>query len=533
MHTISKELVDIPCEVGVFVKRAGSDLSYFVYKRVKYFRDKKGHPTSQSKCIGKVDESTGKMHPNMNYYTMYDAPLPTADKEEFAFTYIVIKIANCLGLFKSLISAFGEKIATLILAIAAYIISSDSIMLGIEEWIEKVYFSELKIKLTSQSTSRIFDDITDEDTEKFLKNWVTTTLKKKETVFYDVTSFSSYAKKMIEIEYGYNRDGDDLPQYNLGMFCTAENRMPLYYERYNGSLTDRTNFSYMMDNARNVGIKDIKLVLDGGFFIENCFKTFFNQKLDVTIGMSSHRKEIDTIKKQCLDIGRDPKYKVPHHNVYSMSTEKKIYDLDGKIVCYYDPMKAAELEIERYELIERLTLELSEIKKYDVEKLKKFFTYFTITPNKNNLGFTYEVNNEAVKKLKENDGYFYIFSTEKDTTSKEILERYRSKDIIEKLFSQIKLGMNGRRTRTHTTSTSDGKIFAVFIASIIRTEMLNKLRLYMRGTTATFDQIVAQLSDIKIRKDGNKLRLIKALTHKQKNILKALESLEDVIIATK
>ncbi|MDR0751838.1 MAG: hypothetical protein LBF12_04565 [Christensenellaceae bacterium] len=133
----------------------------------------------------------------------------------------------------------------------------------------------------------------------------------------------------------------------------------------------------------------------------------------------------------------------------------------------------------------------------------------------------------------EGDGYFYIFSTEKDVTSKEKLEHYRSKDIIEKFFGQIKLGMNGKRTRIHKSTTTDGKTFAVFIASIIRTELMNKLRPYMQDATSTFDQVIAQLSDIKIKKDENKPRLIKALTRKQKDILAVLESLDEVLTATK
>jgi transposase len=112
---------------------------------------------------------------------------------------------------------------------------------------------------------------------------------------------------------------------------------------------------------------------------------------------------------------------------------------------------------------------------YKFEKLKKFLAYFTITPSKNNLEFTYEVNTDAVKKLMEGDGCFYIFSTEKDAKTTKILDNYRSKDIIEKLFGQIKLGMNVKPTRNHKSFTTDGKTFAVFITSIIRAELMNKL----------------------------------------------------------
>jgi transposase len=34
---------------------------------------------------------------------------------------------------------------------------------------------------------------------------------------------------MTAVERGYNRDGDDLPQYNLGMFCDESTKTPIYY----------------------------------------------------------------------------------------------------------------------------------------------------------------------------------------------------------------------------------------------------------------------------------------------------------------
>ena len=54
------------------------------------------------------------------------------------------------------------------------------------------------------------------------------------TVCYDVTSISSYARQMSSTERGYNRDGENLAQFNIGMFCDEN------YNRYNGSLTDKT-----------------------------------------------------------------------------------------------------------------------------------------------------------------------------------------------------------------------------------------------------------------------------------------------------
>ena len=85
------------------------------------------------------------------------------------------------------------------------------------------------------------------------------------TVCYDVTSISSYSQEMVSVERGYNRDGKDLAQFNLGMFCDEVSKTPLYYDRYSGSLTDRTNLSSVLANAKSVGINKVKMVLDGGF----------------------------------------------------------------------------------------------------------------------------------------------------------------------------------------------------------------------------------------------------------------------------
>lgn len=74
------------------------------------------------------------------------------------------------------------------------------------------------------------------------------------SVCYDVTSISSYATNMTDVERGYNWDHEDLCQFILGMFCDEETKIPLYYNRYNGSLSDRTNLAYVLANANALGI---------------------------------------------------------------------------------------------------------------------------------------------------------------------------------------------------------------------------------------------------------------------------------------
>jgi transposase len=98
----------------------------------------------------------------------------------------------------------------------------------------------------------------------FFKEWVKLK-QQKEYLAYDVTSFSSYAKGINEIEWGYNRDGDRLAQLNLAMYIGYESQLPVFYTTYPGSIVDKSHLPYMMEHNRDLGIEAVSFVMDRGF----------------------------------------------------------------------------------------------------------------------------------------------------------------------------------------------------------------------------------------------------------------------------
>ena len=67
--------------------------------------------------------------------------------------------------------------------------------------------------------------------------------------------------------FGYNRDKEDLPQVNLGMFSSIKSKKPLYYSMYNGSLNDSTQLPYVINDAKRLGISTRNVcTFDRGFF---------------------------------------------------------------------------------------------------------------------------------------------------------------------------------------------------------------------------------------------------------------------------
>lgn len=532
MLTNDRALVDIPTDNGVHIKNAGAKGEKYVYKHVKYFRDAEGKPRNKSKAIGKYDVGSGKMFPNNNYYKLYniDPSLPDVTVWDYGYSYIVLKSCEDMGLLECLINAFGEKRAMDIIVMAAYIIREGNAMDGIDDWQARNYFPNYNHLLSSPSTTRIFADLTARQAHIFFTDWVKVAMGKG-TVCYDVTSISSYAQQMSTVERGYNRDGENIAQFNLGMFCDESSKTPLYYNRYNGSLTDKTNLSYVLANAKAVGIDRVKMVVDGGFGDKNCFTSLRDLCSSFTVGLPPHLQESQNILTAHSDgiASYENELHVPY--TYCVSVEAVIRGVSGKVLLYFDAQSHMHLCNELSEKINRLNAELAVLKRYPKSKLSRYEPYFIINKHENDSGFDYFVDVEKVNNARKHKGFFMIFTTDMEATPEDTLFHYRAKDVVEKLFDQIKCDMEGNRIRTHNEQTTDGKVFVTFVACAIRTYLLNKLTQYLTDSSISLKKVLSQLSNITIISGSRGFRFTKALTKKQRQILK-LFSADKAILAS-
>jgi transposase len=528
MPNSSKVLIDVPVGEGVHIKVAGAKSEKYVYKYTKYFRNADGKPRNKAIMIGKLDPTNGKMTPNNNYYELFNVEPELADTSvwDYGFAYLVRKCSEDMGLLKCLTESFGAKSMDILVA-AAYIMREGNAMDGIDDWLERTYFEGFTKILNSQSVSRLFDSISESRTHVFFKAWIETALNGG-NVCYDVTSVSSYSRTMTDIEYGYNRDGEDLPQFNLGLFADESTKLPLYYNRYNGSITDKTNLSYVLENAKSVGISDVKIVVDGGFISEECIQNLNKHAKSFTIGIPASLK----IAEEMLlthSLGID-KYvnKLADQELYCVEKTIDYYGVNGRLMLFYDPMSHAQLCNEMSERIRLLLAELNGIKRYPKSKLKRYSQYFKITKHEAGSGFDFEIDNDIVDILRFRKGFFLIFSTDRNATYDDILYHYRAKDVAEKLFDQMKIDMQGNRIRTHNEQTTNGKTFVTFIALAIRTFMLNKLKQFLFDNSLSLKKVFNQLENITIITSSIKGRFTKALTKRQKEILSAFGIQSDI-----
>lgn len=235
----------------------------------------------------------------------------------------------------------------------------------------------------------------------------------------------------------------------------------------------------MLANAKAIGINHVKMVIDGGFWSEECIQNLSETCGTFTVGMPALLKESEKVIDSYGDGIEKYENELTNYHIYCVRVETKIYSVHGKVLLYYDPMAHVNLCNEMSDRIRSLEAELRELKRYPKSKLGRYKRYFTITKQDIGSGFDYAVDIEKVEALRKGKGYFLLFSTDFASSPSDILYYYRAKDADEKIFAQIKDDMEGNRIRTHNDETTDVKTFVTFIACIIRSYMLNKLAKYL------------------------------------------------------
>ena len=240
----------------------------YVYHLGKGYRNSKGQPTCDQTSIGKLDSKTGMLIPNKMYFEIYDVEpkMKVANIDEirtfgdYCFFEFIIRDLKIDHVLKNIFGNLGEDL----LLIAIYMVLHGNQLYHCEQWCEET-LNVLSKVITSQRCSRILSGIDEKKKMDFFRAWVYAR-EQEEYLVYDVTSISSYSKGIEDVEYGYNRDKEPLPQINLGMYYGAESRLPIYYCIYNGSINDKSHLETMMTDNERLGIRKLKFVEDRGFF---------------------------------------------------------------------------------------------------------------------------------------------------------------------------------------------------------------------------------------------------------------------------
>jgi hypothetical protein len=257
--------VDMP-EKGVVICPNGKYNP--VYHVLEHYRTESGSARSRRVCIGKRDQETGKLIPNVKYYELYrptdndETVVTYASTRSIGVSFLIGAIMDQLGLKEILDECLGGERSERVQTAALYMVARNNVFDDVLGYCGE--YTLFETPLTSQSASKLFASIRHDDRMRFFKLWIKRQ-KLGSFLAYDVTSFSTYAKDIVESEYGYNRDNERLPQINLGCFISEDNGRPVFYVNYCGSITDSSHLPYMMSYNDDLKISDVTFVLDRGF----------------------------------------------------------------------------------------------------------------------------------------------------------------------------------------------------------------------------------------------------------------------------
>lgn len=512
--------VELPKRGIAYKKVSGKTYVYYV---TATYRNEKGKPTCDRTSIGRLDEETGRLIPNRNYYEVYlKKPMPVdTGILDHGVADVFEKVCKKLGVTKLLGKYFPEHVSEMLTA-AQYMLSEGNVMHYLDDYTQS-HKTAGNGRMSSEMSSKTFASLRQEDMQLFFREWMKNK-QQTEYLAYDVTSISSYSKNIRELEWGYNRDKERLPQINMGMYYGEASGLPLYYRVYPGSISDKAHLKYMIADNEFINGKHTRFVMDRGFYSKENLQYLTAGGYRFVIALPDRLKYCqEMIEQHRQEIVDRSEYRLGSGLPYGKSYETTVLGFRMKIHLYYDPEKALKESEALYELLDAQENDLKSMEEPPDRKLH-YDKYFHIDRSKDGK-FGFARDHEAIDVGLRSCGFFLIAETDFKKTTAEILEIYRRRDTIEKSFDDLKNELDMKRMRTHSSETAQGKIFVSFLSLIVRAYLLRQLRPYMQKNGLTLRNVLLELDKIKtLQYPGSRdPRLLNPVTKRQRDIYELLE----------
>ena len=505
----------------------------YLYKSTSYWDKKKKQSRSKKVYLGKKDPSTGQLIPKK------DQPnsIPVSS-QDVGSLHLLKHISKKLNLVQILKKSFPDEYEKILYLSFFKVVTKEPYYLY-PLWGESSYVPD-DYNLSSESISKLLSIIGNDESsiEQFFMNWINSHKDGSQAVMFDITSISSYGSSNEFLERGYNRDGENLPQINLGVLSQSfkvdskikNASLPIAYRLYPGSITDVSTLRNVILLSKEYSLKLKYLVLDKGFYSQENIKSLHQQSLSYIIPMSFRSNLSKQTVSSLVTQLSSPQAAFSYHDAIYWYCQKKVKV--GAVDCmahvYLDKRRKAEQE-------SNLILKLCEFEKffskkkfenkeesevYVRETLKGQRRFFSVQEKDG--CFSLQRNLEKIEYEISRMGCVILLTDVDESLSKhEILSLYRNKDSIEKIFSSLKHDLNERRNRTHSMQNMRGSLFINFISLILISwidHVMKEKKLYKQLSKSEIYKI---LNRLKFYKMATGKVLLGELSAKQKAIYSA------------
>lgn len=534
--------IKIPDSNGKITKKTikGTTYIYYEYARI-YLKDKK-YNTPRRICIGKqIPGQPALMLPNDKFLKIFPQEILPEEKQGYRSgclrigAYIVIRKVISDYRLDLMLARIVGKDAGLFLDLAAYTIITEG---NAAQYYPDYAFNHplMTEDMRIYSDSKVSDFLSRTTTDQrilFLNEW---NEKKdhRERIYisYDSTNKNCQSGDIDIAEYGHAKDDIGAPVFNYSVAFDTENKEPLFYEQYPGSINDISQLTCMIDKAYGYGYRNLGFILDRGYFSRKNLSYIDQHGYSFLIMVKGMK---DLVRSAVLDYrgtfeSSRAKY-IEQYDLYGITMETKLFDNEEKrrhLHIYYSDGRAYSEKQELKQKIKRLKGYLNAcVGKRCNPFGPEIERYFYLHYEKD--GVTLKLAEENASEIEKElclAGYFAIVSSDKMTARKAIC-LYKSRDASEKLFRADKSYLGNKSMRIATDEALSAKVFIQFIALILRNNFFACLsdkreRMLKSPNYMTVPAAMKELEKIvMIRQLDGVYRLDHAVTATQKTILDA------------
>lgn len=315
----------------------------------------------------------------------------------------------------------------------------------------------------------------------------------------------------------------------------SSNRLPLYYRIHDGSISDVATLKHVLHEGYAFNMNKLTFVMDKGFFSTQNIGMMYSYGYHFIISMTFATKAAGVAVDEVRNTIHHPRNLIRTANgeyLYARAIEDhwNAADLHRDCKIHVYTRMTSDIQVRSGNLDLRLVDCLNELNdgKFIPSHASLYARYFTETTNPDG-SKTYNYNDEAIASSENKySGYLCIITDRTKLTSAEVIDIYRDKDGVEKVFDDIKNIQDCKRLNVQSRPAMEGKMLVIFIAAILISEIRRRMKLNYKGKDNwTMDLIrrklnKIQISSVKTSYFRTPKELLSIISLSQRQILSAL-----------
>ena len=501
------------------------------------FRDEKGKPQTRKTPIGKIDLKTGQpvyrpeyleriqgtdSQPNISGKQSFSVDdIKQSQILEYGVFNLFSQISKQIGIEAVVKDVFPDLWES-VLSLAFFIVATGEPAMYCEDWIAKNESYDCG-SMSSQRISELLIKITHGQRIYFYEKWGHFR-NEQEYFALDITSVSSYSELINDVEWGYNRDKEKLPQVNICMLLGEKSKLPVFQAVYSGSLKDVSTLKTTLETTSHLNLHNMSIVMDKGFCSTKNINAMCKKEEGVRFLIAmpfSHKFAKQQVEREKNGLNSVDNTITIGSEIIRGITRKRSWNTNTELFVHIF-LNAEQAEHEKnklYGYVSNLRDEAM-LNPEDTKKAKEFRKYLVL-PKSGAADCGVKIRYDALENELKTAGWLVCVSNHVET-AKEAIQLYRAKDVVEKGFLHLKNCLDLARLRVHSDNAMQNKIFIGFIA-LIFTAYIHKVMLeHDLYRTMTMKKLLKALERLRVQYiKGN--RILFPLTKTQKTIFDAFD----------